>query len=107
MFYYDLPADLRSEFSRFLREGSIKRSQQRVSSHFARCGLQTRLMELHWHTQLTSYFSPLGWAVCIIVIFALRPEDAHNFVINVVRPLSLLPLFLDELNLLLYRSHTH
>lgn len=66
--YYDLPADLRSEFSRLRREGSIKRSQQRVSSHSARCGLQTRPMELHWHPQLTSYFSPLDSAVHICLM---------------------------------------
>ena len=65
---YDLPADLHSEFSRFHRERSIKRSQQRVSSHSARCGLQIRLMELHWHPRLTSDISPLDWAVHICLM---------------------------------------
>ena len=34
----------------------------------------------------------LDWAICLIVIFALPPGDAYNFVINVVRISSPAPL---------------
>ena len=64
-----------------------------------------RTWERHLHT-IIQCKPPLDWAVCIIVVFALRPGDAYNFVVNVVRPLSL-PLFSDKLNLLIPTSGHH
>ncbi|PPQ87635.1 hypothetical protein CVT25_011475 [Psilocybe cyanescens] len=88
---------------------SVSFSQGRVNQELGREGILpfTRI----WSSN-KPFNAPLGglalhWLICIIVIFALPPGDAYNFILNVLRTHTLPPLLLTHPYLPLSTSKSH